>query len=93
MGLRESDRTILEFLHMGGEHIHSNPGTISRNVKFSGGTIRERVLVLRDVGLIQYDSKEPEGYYEITDLGVRVLRGEVSEEEVKELEQLLDQHS
>jgi len=85
LGMQQTDIHILEHLHNEGREIIDRPSDVAVNIGFAVGSVRQRMPVLRRVGLIQhYDADR--GQYEITDLGRRYLAGELTNEEIEALE-------
>lgn len=76
---------ILEYLN-GHEIIEfeQSPALIATNIDKSAGHVRRRVRILSGAGLI-YRTNDTAGYYAITELGERYLEGDLSDEEVDEL--------
>jgi len=91
LGMRESDKRILEHLANDGRELIDRPVDIAVNIEFEHGTVRHRMPVLRDVGLIQYHD-ESKGQYKIDDLGRRYLDGEITDDEQDQLEADLKAH-
>jgi len=79
---------VLEHLHNGGDEIIDSPKDIATNIGYSPGTIRQRLPQLRRAGLVEYHD-ESAGQYVIGDLGRRYLSGELTDEEIDELEAAL----
>jgi len=81
-----NDSVVLEFLH---EHdMELPPKPIFRNLNRHGyeigySTVRLRLNELESHGLL---SKDSDGYYELTKLGRQWVEGELSEDDVGELE-------
>lgn len=87
-GMRQSDVYILEHLYADGNRLIDRPIDIAANIGFAESTVGERVLTLRDAGLIEYYD-ESKGLYVISDLGARYLEDELTDDEIDELESLL----
>jgi len=89
-GMRPTDRHILEFLaNDPADPIVASPVVIAANIDYAKGSVRERMTPLREATLVRYANQES-GIYEITDLGLRYLSGELSENEIDDLENTLD---
>jgi len=91
LGMRQTDIAVLEHLHNDGRELVDRPIDIAINTGFTHGTIRQRMPVLRRVGLIKYYD-ESKGLYEIDDLGRRYLQGEITDAEKEQLEADLKAH-
>lgn len=80
------DVDILEFLD-GHEipNFEAQPGQIAKNTPKTASTVRNRVRILKEAGLIE-QTDEKRGYYQISDLGRRYLNDELTDTELEELE-------
>lgn len=83
--LTRGDAIILEFLN-GHEAatFEQSPALIARNAGLSSGHVRRRVRVLAAANLVTR-TDDRAGYYAITDLGERYLRGELTSAEIRTL--------
>ncbi len=91
VGMTRADDHILEFLWNGGaDELIANPKVIAVNIDYQPDTVRKRMAPLREAGLVEYYD-ESGGLYQITDLGRRRLDGELEDEEVDEIEEILNQ--
>lgn len=88
VGMRQSDILILEHLYNDGRELIDRPSDVCENIGYEAGTIRERMPVLRRAGLLKYHDADA-GQYKIADLGRRYLSGELTEDEIEQLEQEL----
>ena len=79
------DVDILEFLD-GHEldEFEATPAQIATNTTNAASTVRDRILVLRDAGLVERTDER--GYYRISDLGRRYLSNDLTDGELDELE-------
>jgi len=81
--MTRADDYILEFLR--DADIAANPSTIAFNIDYDNAYISNRCLELAENGLIdRVGGDKP--IYEITDLGVRYLDDDLSDDEEAELE-------
>jgi hypothetical protein len=90
VGMRQSDILILEHLYNDGRELIDRPSDVCENIGYEPGTIRERMPVLRRAGLLQYHDADA-GQYTIDDLGRRYLAGELTGDEIDDLEAELQQ--
>jgi len=83
--LTDTDAAILSLLRE--NDLALPPMVIHYNlpIERSKSQVRRRVLVLRDVGLVE-KLPETDGYYRITDLGRDLIDGNLSRGEINELE-------
>lgn len=83
-----ADRALLRFY---GEHSHGKfecpPSPAGRNVDISEVHARDRVRILSDAGLLEQTHTS----YQITDLGLRYVRGEIEWEELEALDPTSDE--
>lgn len=84
--LTGADRFILQFLD-GHEHpgFHVPPTVIASNIDYSPAHVRTRLRVLTKAELTEIVD-EARGYYTLTELGIRLLNGTLSEEEAVAIE-------
>lgn len=81
-----NDSVVLEFLH---EHdMELPPKPLFRNLNRHGhkigySTVRLRLSELESHGLLE---KDGDGYYELTDLGRQWVEGDLSEDDLDQLE-------
>lgn len=91
--MTDCDYQVLEFLNQPG--LTATSKVIVINVASDdcrAPTLRKRIPVLRDRNLIEHPESVPEGFsksgvYRITDLGRRIASGELSLNEIRELEE------
>ncbi|MWV40942.1 transcriptional regulator [Natrialba sp. INN-245] len=79
--LTRVDMAILEYLD--GHKLSTfeqPPSAIAANIETSSGHVRRRVRTLAAANLLER-TDDTAGYYRITDLGRRYLRGELTEDE------------
>lgn len=83
-----ADRALLLFYggHLDGK-FECPPSPAGRNVDISEVHARDRVRVLSDAGLLE----QAHTSYQITDLGLQYVRGEMSWEELKALDPAPDE--
>lgn len=75
--MTRGDDSILEFLYNAGNwDIISTPGVIEMNIEFSESTVKSRIRILHEEGLVEYWD-EDRGAYQITEKGKKYLRGEL----------------
>lgn len=87
--MTDVDDRILEYLQNGDEEeLIANPKVIAVNIDYKPDTIRKKIGPLREAGLVEYFD-ETGGLYQITDLGRRRLNGDLLEEEIEQIEQIL----
>lgn len=91
-GMKEADRPILHFLKDTGLALRATDITYNmktrKGVEIPESTFYRRIKHLQYAGLIE---KEEDSYYAVTDLGVRLLEDDLSDEEVAEISQLLQE--
>lgn len=84
--LTGADRFILQFLEGHDQPgFHAPPSVIASNIDYSPAHVRSRLGVLTDADLTELVD-EDRGYYATTDLGGRLLGGELTEAEADRLE-------
>jgi predicted transcriptional regulator len=84
--MTQADVAILEWLrNTPNEEIRASPSTVSDNIDYATQTVKERMPVLRDKGLIEHYDKS-RGVYQLTDLGRRYLSGDSTREELEDLD-------
>lgn len=75
--MTRADDTILEFLrNQGNREIVANPAVIAANIDYTGSTVRKRVRVLEEEGLIEYHN-QVKSLYGITEIGREYLDGQI----------------
>jgi len=84
-GMRQSDIFVLEHLYNGGDHLIDSPKDIAANIEYSTSLMRERLPELRRAGLVEYHDPDA-GQYVISNLGVQYLKGDLSDEQIEDLE-------
>lgn len=75
--MTRGDDFILEFLYNGEEEaLRSTPAVITLNIPYSASTVRQRIRVLEQRGLVEYYDEE-QSAYQITEKGISYLNGEL----------------
>jgi repressor of nif and glnA expression len=91
-GMKEADRPILHFLHETGLALRATDIIYNldtrRNVEIPESTFYRRVKRLQHAGLVE---KEDDSYYAITELGERLLDEDLSDDELSEVSQRLQE--
>jgi DNA-binding transcriptional ArsR family regulator len=88
--MTEVDISIIEYLlNEGNRELIANPKVIAVNIDYSPNTVREHMRPLRETKLVEYYD-ESDGLYQISNRGRRYISGELSDEEVEEIESILD---
>nr|WP_205254139.1 MULTISPECIES: helix-turn-helix transcriptional regulator [Halostella] len=88
-GMSGSADHILEFLNNGSEEpLVSTPKVIAANIDYKADTVRKRIRKLHDAGLVEY-ADEQASLYQITEKGDRRLQGELTNDEIDEIEDIL----
>lgn len=85
-GMTRSDNIILEALAETGFSLP--PKVLAVNTEISPPTVQRRLSKLEDAGLVEQSG--PRGYRRITEFGRRYLNGEISDEEIAEIELVLE---
>lgn len=78
-----ADLAIVWFLNSHATRFYAPPMTFSTNLPVSNTHSSNRCSLLAEVGLLERHP-EKEGYYQISDFGVRWIRGEVTREELED---------
>lgn len=87
--MRKTDIHILELLlNEGNKELRLRPADIAVNIEFAKGSVRERMRPLREAGLIEYHDEQA-GRYQIADRGRRYLQGDLSDDEIDDIESAL----
>lgn len=80
--MTRSDDTILEWLlNAPGETIAATPGVIAANIEYSRTTVKRRISLLREAGLVEYHD-ETSGIYAISEKGIAYLDGSLDASEL-----------
>ena len=78
-----ADDVIVEWmLNPPGEPIKANPAIVGVNVDYGGSYVRQRMVKLRQAGLLEYYD-EDRGIYQITDRGRAYLAGDLDAEDLE----------
>lgn len=99
-GMDEVDNALLEFYHLlgmpGEEPVWMKPGNVFRNlvvkrdiIDKGHATVVRHMQKLAKAGLLQTGSDD-DGYYAITDLGIRYVEDDLTEDERENLEDRLN---
>lgn len=82
--MRPADVVLLLFLSEHRWRIAVTPSVAALNTGLSDTHANRRLKILTDAGLVEI--ADDRGYYRVTDLGVRVVLGEVDPEELEGLD-------
>lgn len=78
--MNQTDDRILEILDESG--LILSPAVIAINLEYNRSWVSRRISKLVDAGLVETIN---EGYYQITDLGLDYLSGELNDEELRQI--------
>ena len=82
--MTRADDTILEFLlNEPNQPLRAKPATIEMNIEFSDSTVRKRIRILEETGLVEYYD-ENRSAYQISEMGKQYLSGELSADDLPE---------
>jgi len=86
---KPGDAAILNLL-CAPKPLEMTPSNIARNIDYSRGYVSERCSVLLETGLLDVDRDGTDPYYSATELGESLVNRELSEKDLREIGEVLE---